>query len=190
MLENIIITGITNLNSYPSCRCKNYCKQCMETDFLCVPDEKPNIESINEVKVSMCVEDFKIFDTILGPKLLVNGVKNIKIIYTANNCEQSLHSSHWNIPFCEFVLLKDIPYDECCSLINNVFIGVENVCVKHYDKKLIDLSVLFIICPKIITEHFKSCTKTNNSKNNFNPCMDCYNKPNIYYNKGCNKRKR
>lgn len=199
MLDNILITGITDLECYPPTNCTKYYKQCIENDILCVPDEKPDIESINEIKVNMCIEYFEIFKTILGPKLLINGVKKIKVLYTANNSLQSLHSAHWCIPFCEFILLKGLYYEKCFNSINNVFIGVENVCLKYYDKRLIDLSLLFIICPEFQNNSLDcqkkpndNCynnyynSKPNQNKNNFTPPFNNNNSSNnnyYYYNK-------
>jgi hypothetical protein len=169
MYEGILTTGITDLNSYPKIKCTNYCKQTLETDLLTIPCEKPVVESINEVRVDICIENFHIINTVLGPKIILNCLKNIKVVYTANNCEQSLHSSHWKIPFCDFILLKDISYDDCLSLIKNVFIGIEHICINNCSDKLIDLSVLFVICP-IIKEQYCLNSNYNNKKQNYSSC--------------------
>ena len=170
MFDNISITGITSLDKYPNSKCEKYYKQCLDDIMLCIPDEKPDIECINEVNAKICIEDYSVLNTILGPKLFITGKKNIKIIYTADNCQQSLHSAHWSIPFCEFVLLKGLCYDECKDIIESIFIGLENICVRHFEKNIIDISLLFIICPKLY---------------NFSYCQDCRNycnnNPNKYY---------
>ena len=181
MLDNILITGITDLECYPPISCTRYCKQCIQNDFLYVPDEKPDIESINEIKVSVCVEDFEVFKTILGPKLLLNGQKKIKILYTANNCQQSLHSAQWCIPFCEFILLKNLHYDKCFNDINNVFIGVENVRMKYFNKRSIDISLLFIICPEFQSNCFETNRKApDNCSNGYYGSRQCKNNNNYY----------
>lgn len=183
MLDNILITGITDLECYPPASCTKYCKQCIQNDFLSIPDEKPDVESINEIKVNICVEEFEVFKTILGPKLLLSGMKKVKILYTANNCQQSLHSAHWCIPFCEFVLLKNLNYDKCFNAINQVFIGVENVCMKYFNRRAIDISLLFIICPEFQSNYFDTPKKnTDNCMNNYyNSRQNPYKNNNSYY---------
>lgn len=180
MYEGILTTGITELNSYPKVKCTNYCKQTMETDLLTIPFEKPVIESINEVRVNICIEDTHIINTLLGPKLILNCVKNIKVVYTANNAEQSLHSSYWKIPFCDFILFNDISYDDCLSLIKNVFLGIEDICINNCNDKLINISVLYIICPIIKEE---SCLKNHNDnkKQNYSFCNQYGKYSKIYF---------
>ncbi|CEN75679.1 Cna B-type domain-containing protein [[Clostridium] sordellii] len=158
MFGNICITGITPLDKYPNSKCKKYYKQCLNNIMLCLPDEKPEIECINEIYAKLCVDEYTVLNTILGPKVFVKGRQNIKIIYTANNCQQSLHSAHWEVPFCEFVLIKDICYNECQNILDDVFIGLEHICVNEIEENFINLSLLFIICPKIC---------------DFDYCQDC-----------------
>jgi hypothetical protein len=158
MFDNISVTGISSLDKYPNSKCKKYYKQCLDDLVLCIPHEKPDMECINEVNAKICVDDYSILNTILGPKLFIKGRKNIKIIYTADNCQQSLHSAHWSVPFCEFILLKDLYYNECQNIIEGIFIGLEDICIKHFEKNVIDLSLLFIICPNLC---------------DFNYCHDC-----------------
>ena len=147
-LSNYInITGITRLDCYPQAIDERFCKQTMENDVVSVPCKKPDIESINEVKVCVTIDCFDVIDTFLGPKLIVKGTKSIKILYTANNHQQSCHSAHWDIPFCDFVLLKGLQFDSCCNSVKDVFVGVESVIVKDFDCRHVDLSILYILCP-------------------------------------------
>lgn len=178
MFDNISISGITDLNKYPKI-CSHYCKESLHTNLLAIPCSKPNIESINDIKVSICIDKFNIIETILGPKIILNGTKNIKLIYTANNCKQSVHSSEWNLPFCDFILIKDLSYDNCVSLINNLFVGIEHICVNNCDCRFIEICVLFIICPMIHPQYYNCYNKYCSSCNNkINKCSSCNNKYN------------
>ena len=150
MIENISIVGITPLDHYPCRESLTSCKQCLGIDNVSIPRQKPSIESIIEIKVSICVEEYRLLNTILGPKVIISGVKRIKIIYTALNCEQSIHSAHWEIPFYEFVLIKDLCFNECETGLNSVFIGIEDVDINYYNERYIEIAILFIICPNII----------------------------------------
>lgn len=180
MFDNISISGITALHKYPKINCPHHCKQCLHTNLLVVPCEKPDIESINDVKVSICIDEFHIINTILGPKIILNGTKNVKIIYTANNCRQSVHSSEWELPFCDFILIKDISYDNCLSLINDLFVGVEHVCINNCDCRFIDVCIIFIICPIIKSQYYDCYKKHYNPVSNNCP-------PNTPYSYGYGK---
>lgn len=147
MSDHINITGITKIDCYPPYIEERYCKQNLENDIVCIPDKKPDIESINEIKVGLSVNSYEVIDTCLGPKLILKCTKSIKVLYTADNCQQSCHSAHWEIPFCDFILLKGLNYDYCCNLIKGIFIGLESVIIKDFDCRHIDLSSIYIICP-------------------------------------------
>lgn len=149
MYDDISIVGITDIESYPNGSCKKYFKQCIENDTLRIPPQKPCVESINEINVSICLNDVKVIKTILGHKLIIHGTKKIKIMYTARNPEQSVHSAHWSISFCEFILLDGLCFEKCHENIRDIFIGVEDVFVENVSSRYIDICVLFIICPSI-----------------------------------------
>lgn len=176
MIDNISITGITPLDCYPNkCSIKNS-KQNIKSVSVCIPCQKPDMESINEVKVTLCIDEFKLLNTILGPKVLVTIISKIKVIYTAKNVEQSLHSAHWDIKFCDFILLEDFCPSECDVYPSNLFVGLEDVCVENCDERYINLSLLYIIC-----SHFN----TNPSpKNYYCKCIKEH-EPNEYR-KNCN----
>lgn len=175
-MDNVLITGITELDSYPRCGRPKHCKQSIESDILCLPENNLKIESINEVDVNISVEKFEVVNTILGPKLFLKAYKNIKVIYTADNCSQSLHSICWSIPFCEFILLCDFHYEKVCNLICDVFIGIENICIKDFDEEMVDISIMFIMCPQFKRDPVRDC------KNESDCRKSCYNYRRTLYN--------
>lgn len=146
MFDNISLTGITPLSCYPDKKCFEHYKQNIETVCISVPCEKPEIESIEEVKVSIDVIDYKCINTILGAKLIIKGEFRIKVIYTANNRVQSVHSAHWCVPFYDFILLENLS-PMCLRNINNVFSALEDISINAYCSKTVDLSLLYIMCP-------------------------------------------
>lgn len=143
------ITGITPASSYPKGIYINYNKQCLSTDTVSMPIEKHGIEEIEEIKATIYVERYKVINTILGPKIILNGIKKIRIIYTANNNEKSIHSASWNINFSEFILLNGLQYDECISNIEYIFVGLEDISVGYCDERNLDIILSFIIYPKL-----------------------------------------
>lgn len=148
MFENITLNGITSLSDYPKCKHTKYCKQCLESQKIMIPKEKPDIEFIDDIKAYVQVNEYKIINTILGPKILINGMQKIRVLYTACNLGQSISSFNVNIPFYEFILLDDINYDQCRENINNIFIGIEDIYVYGYNKKNIELALSLIIFPQ------------------------------------------
>lgn len=193
LFDNISITGITPLDYYPDkCTITN-CKQNIESISLCIPCQKPDMESINEIKVSFCINSCKLLNTILGPKILANITCKIKVIYTAKNPEQSLHSAHWDINFCDFILLETPYYDKRNLCTSNLFIGLEDVCVLDYDERYIELSLLYILCPNInMSNNTKGyvCkpepnTNSKNLKNTYYYPIDYYENSSCCYQKPC-----
>ena len=92
-----------------------------------------------------------VFETSDGSNSVISDkiTSKIKVIYTAKNPEQSLHSAHWDINFCDFILLETHSYDRRNLCNSNLFIGLEDVCILDYDERYIELSLLYILCPNI-----------------------------------------
>lgn len=102
---------------------------------LCVPTQKPDIERLLKVNTQIFIDDYKIIKTPVGTSLegqILTGNKVIAygrilytIMYVANKDDQSVHSAHFEIPFCRFIVLpvgfslytpiKIIPYIENVS---------------------------------------------------------------------------
>lgn len=156
MLGNIFISGITPIDAYPRSKSNKYYKQCIEKVDLCIPKAKPDIEDINEIQIKACIEKVKVINTVLGDKLVIEAKIQIKVIYTADNIVQSVHSAHWEIVFHEYVLLENIDCCSCNRLIRYVFLGIEDVCVICMDKRSLSLSIIFILCPQIIEDANKT----------------------------------
>lgn len=156
MFDNISITGITPASSYPKGIYINYNKQCLAKETVSIPMKKPGIEEIEEIKAAICIEKYKVINTILGPKILLNGLKRIRVIYTANNNEKSMHSASWDIEFSEFILLSGLQFDECRSSIEYIFVGLEDISIHYCDERNINITLLFIIYPKLIEYRYNN----------------------------------
>lgn len=144
MKDKIEIRGITSKCNYPDNIDYCYCKEVCETDRLVIPECKPSICSIIQVCVNVCIKDIKCINTIAGKKLIINAVKYIKIIYVAKDCSQSVHSCHFEIPFCTFILLKN-----CNFRVNDVFKALEYVSVYKTNSRTVYVSSVLVFCPCI-----------------------------------------
>lgn len=152
-MNSILISGITPIDAYPKDISIKHCKQCMKKVELCIPSVKPDIEEANDLHINICVEKVKMIETILGPKLVIQGKIRAKLIYTADNKVQSVHSAHWEKTFCEYILLNDIRSCRGSLRFSNVFAGIEDVCVICVGKRDLSLSIIFILCPRVFESY-------------------------------------
>lgn len=139
----IEITGITPPDEYPDI-CKPHYPhiQICESDKLCVPQHKPNIESICQISAKISVSSYKKICTPFGKKLVIEGFKNIKLIYTADEPCQNMHCSKFKIPFCAFIPLKD-----SCKEIIDVCVGIEYINVHQISCNCFITSIIFNLFP-------------------------------------------
>lgn len=145
-MNHIFISGITPIEAYPKDIREENCKQYVEEFILCVPEVKPEIEEINEIYINVSVEVARLIDTVLGPKLIIEGKVEIKAVYTAYNQVQSVHSAHWEKKFYNYVLFPYVKEKSYNLGIKNVFIGIEDVCVSSIKCRDLNLSIIFILC--------------------------------------------
>ncbi|MGL4911409.1 MAG: hypothetical protein ACRC3Y_03160 [Romboutsia sp.] len=175
MNDNINIVGITPLDHYPnsgSIRCH---KQNISNLNLSIPCQKPDIEYINEVNVKLCIDGYKIINTILGPKLVANLSISVNIIYIAQNLLQTVHSSHWSMDTCDFMLLEDIRPKSINICADSLFSGIEDISVINVNDKSLCVSVIYILCfcdnndNQQINYIYKDCGCSIDKQHNYTP---------------------
>ena len=86
-------------------------------EYLHIPPQKPDIEQINSVVGSIEIAKSIVIETgkmtsqegqkLSGYKLIVHGILREIVEYTACNPEQSVHASHYDIPFSTFLVLPE-----------------------------------------------------------------------------------
>lgn len=140
--EFIEICGVTPSCDFPQCEPDYPCTEICETDKLCIPCKKPDIKEILQVWVSISVCSTKTICTPVGKKLVINGIKHVKIMYTANRPCQNVHCAHFEVPFCSFILLK-----HWCYKIIDICTAIEHVCVHQLNSRCFSLSTIIFICP-------------------------------------------
>jgi len=90
----------------------NY-KQFTVHEDLIVPEGKPDIEDLLEVRAYPHIDVCKSIDTPFGKKFIIIGNITQKILYVANVSCQSVHFFHASRPFCTFL---EIPHHKSiCS---------------------------------------------------------------------------
>ena len=140
--NTIQVLGITPIQDYPSFPLKYPCKQVSQTDSLCIPCQKPDIKDIIQVTVSLSVTSFKVISTTQGDKLIIDGLKHIKIMYTANNDCSSVHSAHFDTPFCQFILLRN-----SCREVVCIETAIEHIAPHQISCREFAVCTIILLCP-------------------------------------------
>ncbi len=159
--NNIIINGVNPVFPLETSAWKEF--SVMEN--LCIPPQKPDMKKITSLNIEAKITDFEVVKTPItnanfegiistGYKLIVKGKLVQFIEYIADNCEQSAHSAHFEVPFCSYIVLPD--YYEVGNSISVEAI-TEDVYVEQTSKRCFFKNVtLFIfadICCGIADEN-------------------------------------
>lgn len=144
----IEIFGVTPLSHFPKCPPHHPCTQFCEIDKLCIPLPKINIECIQQVCLKVCISSFKTILTPAGKKLVVHGKKQVKVFFISDDPRHCIHVADFDIPFCTFILLKDIPDEvvEICSV-------VEDISVRCLDYRCLTVTSIIFVCPVFEKDH-------------------------------------
>lgn len=135
----IEIIGVTPISHFPQFPPHHPCTEFCEIDKVQIPCKKSRIKSIQQVCLQVCINSFKIICTPAGKKLVVNGTKKLKILFSSH---QSIHFIDFDIPFCTFVLLRDCPEEVvqiCCI--------VEDISLSCPDPRYLAITSIIFICP-------------------------------------------
>lgn len=132
-------------------------KQLSIDGYLSIPELKPDMEAINNVSATADLVSCHIIQTpvsvsiegqiLSGYKLIVKGMLNISIEYTANEPEQSVHSAHYAIPFSSFIVL---PEDYVVGSKLDVEFIIEDIYYKMIDIRTFFKNVTLLINVKIL----------------------------------------
>lgn len=161
----IDITGICNPeNAISVIKEFPYWKQMYISETLEVPPQKPDMEQINSVDISVSIFRQKVIKTprsyddsinppvaepnlegklLSGRKLIIEGQLCQKIVYTANEDEQPVHSAHFYVPFSSYIVVpKEYTFtnaDGSTITIDSLNINYEvNSCIEDVSICMID----------------------------------------------------
>lgn len=131
------------LEKYP------YWMQMYINETLYIPPQKPDMEEINSVNITATVLRKKVVKTpiadenlegktLTGRKLIVEGQLCQKVVYTACDDEQSVHSAHFYVPFSGYIVVpKTITLK--CEEMDSLDIDYQvNICVEDLSVKQLD----------------------------------------------------
>lgn len=125
----IDVTGLCNPSDTTEViRNTPYWKQMHITESLQIPEQKPDVEQINSVDISVQIQRSQVIKTprsyddsgltpeerpnlegrlLSGRKLIIEGQLCQKIGYTALEASQPLHSAHFFVPFSSFIIVPE-----------------------------------------------------------------------------------
>ncbi|ADL13016.1 DUF3794 domain-containing protein [Acetohalobium arabaticum] len=123
---------------------KKYCKlpkkEFVKELKLKVPEEKPDIEQLAKILINADVFKFKTINTIEGLKVIFQGKINKKILYVADNPEQSVHAAHFQTSFCQFLKLPD------SFKVKKIKVFIEDVSTTIVNPRKINECVVIFVC--------------------------------------------
>ncbi|WP_339089509.1 DUF3794 domain-containing protein [Clostridioides difficile] len=161
-MDLIDVSGLCNtddvtsvISQYP------YWFQMYIPETLNVPPQKPDIEQINSVNVSVNILRTKVVKTPISPldangdfipnlegkistgrKLIIEGELCQKISYTANEETQSVHSAHFYVPFSSYIVVpQEVTFDNVTSPITLDSLDVDyqvNACIEDLSISTLD----------------------------------------------------
>lgn len=112
-----------------------------------IPEVKPDVEQINTLLIEAEITGTRNIFTPVGVKVVIEGILRQKVIYTALVETQSVHSAHFEHPFCTFIDIPlDIPAGQTvpaylASLglsINDILATEVNILIEDVEIKLLD----------------------------------------------------
>ena len=134
-------------------------------EILQLPECYPDIEEIERIYVNVVIESSRVVETpstevpneecdkITGYKLIVDGSICQTVLYTADNCEQSVHSINFKFPFCTGIVLNEEPIPGQMPLDVNYYVEscIEDVYAKVLNAKTIFKNVTLFLQAIAIT---------------------------------------
>lgn len=169
MDDLIDIIGITPAELFPSCPPHHPHTQFCQRDILCLPEQKPPMECILQIIFHVTIQSVKTIRTPAGKKVLVEAIKHIKVVYTADEPAQSVHAAHFDIPFCFIIKLKS-----CCQEVKEIQTAVEYIGTRQLDSRRLTLTTIIFACPALYAYYPAAGTKADGSGKITGNCTGVY----------------
>ncbi|MGL5416309.1 MAG: DUF7507 domain-containing protein [Clostridium sp.] len=132
-------------------------KQISVDEYLRIPSQKPDMEAINNIEATVEFASSYVIKTpknysneaqnLTGYKLIINGILDQVVEYTALVPEQTVHSAHYRVPFSTFIILPE-EFKECDRIdIEGI---VEDIYYKEKNCREFFKNVTVLVVAKII----------------------------------------
>lgn len=147
------VTGV--ISQYP------YWIQMNIPETLTIPEQKPDVEQINSVNISVNIIRNEVVKVPVSPvdangefipnlegkvstgrKLIIEGQLCQKVVYTANEPDQSVHSAHFYVPFSAYIVVpSEIEFTNgtTTTTIDSLDVDFQvNACIEDVAIKMLD----------------------------------------------------
>lgn len=138
--EKIAVVGMAHPSQFPSCLPNHPATQVCQADKLWLGNIKC-LKKIAQVCAGLQICDSRVICTPLGRKLVVEGIKQIKVIYVEEHCAEK-RSMCFQIPFVAFVLLR-----ESVDKIIKVCALMEDISASQLNSRTIVVTTVIFVCP-------------------------------------------
>lgn len=145
--EYIELIGIAKPSQFPECHPHHPATQICQADKLVIGNTKC-IKKILQVCVGIHITESRIICTPLGKKLVVEGIKQIKIVYISEDPCSVTKTACFYVPFALFILLKDIK-----EKVIKVCAAIEDISAKRLDGKSVLVTTIIFACPIFEKKH-------------------------------------
>lgn len=151
-------TDVTNvISQYP------YWIQMNIPETLVIPEQKPDMEQINSVNISVDIIRKEVVKVPVSPidangnyvsnlegkistgrKLIIEGQLCQKVVYTANEETQSVHSAHFYVPFSSYIVVpSEIIFNNGQTTIDSLNVDFQvNACIEDVAIRMLDLRTI------------------------------------------------
>lgn len=171
--ELVDVTGLCTpgdvtevLNLYP------YWKQMYIPETLSIPPQKPDIEVVNSLDISVNIIRADVIRTprsytstdvpieslegklLTGRKLIIQGELCQKVVYTANETEQPVHSAHFYVPFSAYIVIpEEVTFTngtvtttiDSCSINYEVNACIEDASILTLDERTVYKQITLLL---------------------------------------------
>ncbi|MHB1393278.1 MAG: DUF3794 domain-containing protein [Clostridia bacterium] len=147
--DSIVYVGILDKSDFSVVKQACIYKQIILTNCFQIPDTKPDIESTVNIIVEPSITRSKLINTPNEKKIIIHGAIDVKIIYVAQNPEQSVHSAHFTQEFNTFINchMDDIHCNDFHNFID-IIPYIEDAEVISQSERYFELTTLLLFTVK------------------------------------------
>lgn len=131
-------------------------------ETLTIPEQKPDVEQINSVNVSVNIIRAEVVKVPVSPvdangefipnlegkvstgrKLIIEGQLCQKVVYTANELDQPVHSAHFYVPFSSYIIVPNEIEFNNGTTIDSLDVDFQvNACIEDVAINMLDLRTI------------------------------------------------
>lgn len=174
--DGVSYKGVLKKEDFKAIENHHFYKQLMFCKKFVIPKQKLDIEDINSLLIESKITSCKMIETPMGKKVVINGLIFIKILYTAKNATQSVHTVHFKIPFCTFLTCFSMEENDAkIDLCKKIHSFIEYVQVNKISQQRVEIQILLLVTIEL--EDFLNTYKTCLQCNDIDENMTYRNKP-------------